>query len=164
MVSYYNHSKLKSFFSHSIGTDSSSQCSLPLSCFACTNSDSPFFQNHICSNYRCIVCPNLSGFSYITSHCNHISYPVDHSLHCLSTGVIYALHCRRCGKQYIGQIGRTFRHRFTSHHYNFPSTTKSLYVHFMKYHASVLHSGCENYSSRTYSRHTTTITKRDILD
>lgn len=90
--------------------------------------------DHTCGNRRCTVCPRLSLAPYITSHSNGRTVPVNNSLHCRSEGVIYALSCKRCGKQYVGQTAGTMRHRFAQHRCSLKSTTMSLYSHFIRYH------------------------------
>ena len=87
-----------------------------------------------CNNKRCTVCPRLSSAPYITSHSNGRTIPTNNTLHCQSKGVIYALACRRCGKQYVGQTTGTMRHRLAQHRSRLRSAPMSLYSHFIRYH------------------------------
>ena len=91
--------------------------------------------DYTCSNSRCIVCPRLSRDKYITSNHTGTSFQLDRNLHCLTEGVVYALECTLCRKQYVGQTERHMRYRFAAHRYKFKTTPMSLYSHFLRYHA-----------------------------
>ena len=87
-----------------------------------------------CGNRRCTVCPQRTLAPYITAHSKGVTIPVNNGLHCLSEGIVYALSCRRCGKQYVGQTARSMRHRFAQHRSALKTVTMSLYSHFTRYH------------------------------
>lgn len=92
-------------------------------------------RDQTCGNSRCTVCPRLSHAPFITSRHTKTSFPVNHSLHCRSKGIIYVLECRLCGKQYVGQTERDMRYRFAAHRSKLTRAPMSLYSHFIRYHA-----------------------------
>ena len=90
----------------------------------------PSRQNKLCSSMRCKVCPILTRAHCIRNIHTKVTYPIDTSLTCYTQGIIYALHCNTCHKQYIGQTGYNMKHRLAGHTYAFPRVKKSLYLHF----------------------------------
>lgn len=94
----------------------------------------PRTQSDRCMNSTCTVCKVLACHSYIRSHSNNSLFPIDTSLHCLSSNIISALTCTVCSKQYVGQTSRTARHRLAGHRHHFKYKHKSLYYHFTKHH------------------------------
>ena len=88
-----------------------------------------------CTSVRCKVCPRLLQHAVIRSRNNDL-YPLDPSLTCTSTCVIYVLTCMHCKKQYVGQTGYSMRCRFAHHTYAFSRVHKSLYYHFKNIHKS----------------------------
>ena len=89
--------------------------------------------DHTCGNTRCQVCPHLRRPNFVASTANLKTFPVDTSLKCTTSGVIYLLTCRRCDKQYIGQTAQSMRQRLARHKLNFksapcPSTPTSAFT------------------------------------
>ena len=87
-----------------------------------------------CGNVRCQVCPVLTSYNFVASTSNSRTYPIDPSLRCMTTGVIYLLTCRRCQKQYVGQTAKTMRERLARHRVKFRTAPMSVYSHFRRYH------------------------------
>ena len=87
-----------------------------------------------CGNTRCLACPRLTSNDYIISRSTGAVFGLARGLNCLSQGIVYALTCKLCGKQYVGQTGRTLRQRFAQHRYRLTTTQLSLYSHFLRYH------------------------------
>ena len=87
-----------------------------------------------CGNRRCLVCPLLLHPNYVASKSKQTTHPVTHNLRCMTMGVVYLFQCKRCGKQYVGQTGRSMRERFARHKASFGTAPMSLYAHFTRYH------------------------------
>ena len=87
-----------------------------------------------CGNTRCLACPRLTSKDHIISRSTGVVFGLARGLNCLSQGIIYALTCKLCGKQYVGQTGRTLRQRFAQHRYRLTTAQLSLYSHFLRYH------------------------------
>lgn len=51
----------------------------------------------------------------ITSHTNKKPFRIQGDLTCQSKSVVYALTCPACGKQYVGETGRTLATRISEH-------------------------------------------------
>lgn len=94
----------------------------------------PPLQDVRCGRPDCVTCAALTGHSWVRSHVTHVLHPVDTALHCLSEGVVYCLECVTCGKQYVGQTGRSMRHRFVGHRYHFRTELRLLYQHLRRIH------------------------------
>ena len=90
--------------------------------------------DHTCGNRRCLVCPSLFHPSFVASRTYQTTHPVESNLHCRSLGVVYLLSCRRCGKQYVGQMAKIMRERLARHRVSLKTAPMSLYSHFLKYH------------------------------
>ena len=118
--------------------------------FACPNLISPFpvppspFLHTLlqpqtclqaCTSKRCLVCPRLLRHAVVRSR-NDSIFPIDTSITCTTTGIVYVLTCEHCRKQYVGQSGYSMRSRFSRHKYAFTRIHKSLYHHFTKIHKS----------------------------
>ena len=54
------------------------------------------------------------------------------NINCKSSNLIYAITCKTCGKQYVGQTKRTIMARFQGHFYNVKtaSQTDAVGLHF----------------------------------
>ena len=90
-----------------------------------------------CRNKACGVCPRLLTHTVVRSHSN-VLYPIDTSLACFTKNVLYALTCKYCFKQYVGQTSYDMRHCWAGHKYAFGKVHKSLYYHFIKIHKTTL--------------------------
>ena len=88
-----------------------------------------------CTNHRCLICP-IRHFHTVVRSRNNSLFPIDTSLTCTSKCVVYALQCKHCAKQYVGQTSYDTRHRMSGHRYAFGKIHKSLYYHFIKIHKS----------------------------
>ena len=55
-----------------------------------------------CGKSRCQVCSFISEGSSLSCNVSGKQYSINSSFNCDSSGVVYVLGCRACGKQYVG--------------------------------------------------------------
>ena len=68
-----------------------------------------------CGNRRCGLCPILSTDTSITSKVCKRKHRIYGDFTCMTPRIVYLLECTRCGKQYVGQTVKTFKHRVAQH-------------------------------------------------
>ena len=68
-----------------------------------------------CNTTRCRYCPLLNKSGTITSNSTGISHRTMVKVACRSSNLIYAITCKRCGKQYVGQTLKRLMDRFSDH-------------------------------------------------
>ena len=95
----------------------------------------PNYPVNRCNNRRCEVCLRRLHHTVVRNRKN-ILFPIDPTLTCTSTNILYVLQCTHCAKQYVGQTSYSMRHRLAGHTYAFGRNHKSLYYHFIKIHKS----------------------------
>lgn len=74
-------------------------------------------QNHEvkkCNRPNCGLCIHLLEGSSITFNCGN-NFKVHENMSCDVKNVIYAMKCRGCGEEYIGETGNFLRKRVTVH-------------------------------------------------
>ena len=67
---------------------------------------------------KCQVCKLLVKSDSLTNPKNDLSVKKKYGGDCRSTGVIYAIHCKKCQLLYIGHTGDTMRERYGKHKYD----------------------------------------------
>ena len=75
-------------------------------------------RNHKCGRPFCIYCSKLDRSGRIRCTITDRSYMTRTNVSCLSTNIIYAIECLRCGKMYIGQTKRRLMDRLMEHFRN----------------------------------------------
>ena len=69
-----------------------------------------------CGNRKCRTClVHATNTRTFTSNRYKTRYNVQNDLTCNSSNIIYLIECRQCGKQYVGETGRTLRDRLNNH-------------------------------------------------
>ena len=134
MVSYRGHRNLQARLTRAVVHAPSHHSTLPISTIPLPVFTLPPLQGSRCGRPSCVTCAALTGHSFVRSHVTRVLYAVDSTLHCLSEGVVYCLTCVACGKQYVGQTGRSMRHRFVGHRYHFRTKFTTLYQHLRRVH------------------------------
>lgn len=66
-------------------------------------------------NKPCATCPLMKTTNTITSTTNRRQYNINTAGNCQSHGMVYAITCRKCKKQYIGETQQTINQRFRGH-------------------------------------------------
>ena len=64
------------------------------------------------------MCPILMALDEFTSHTTSLVYKLNFSASCNFSNIIYLITCRRCGQQYVGEIGQPLQHRIDGHRFN----------------------------------------------
>ena len=64
---------------------------------------------------NCQICPLVKNTTKIQSTSNNKTYTITQNLDCNSTSAIYAITCKKCFIQYIGQTGNSIRDRMYGH-------------------------------------------------
>ena len=80
-----------------------------------TNLHSKSKEKRKCNNPKCRYCPRLNTTGTITCHVTNAKYYTMTNINCQSTNLVYAISCRTCGKQYVGQTKRSIMQRFQGH-------------------------------------------------
>jgi hypothetical protein len=68
-----------------------------------------------CNTTRCRYCPLINTSGKITCHVTQIEHPCMTKVSCRSSNLIYAISCKRCGLQYVGQTLLRLKDRFVHH-------------------------------------------------
>ncbi len=79
-----------------------------------------------CIHTPCEYCPKFERSGKITSKATNRTYTSKTNFDCESNNLIYAIECRICGLQYVGQTGKTIQQRFYHHFWqtrNYPTHT-----------------------------------------
>ena len=63
----------------------------------------------------CDICPYMDKTGFITSTRKNKQFYSRRKAFCLCHNVIYCIHCKTCGKQYVGQTKRDWKIRFKEH-------------------------------------------------
>ena len=71
-----------------------------------------------CNNKKCRYCPKLDKSGTIKCHVTGVKHSCKYNINCKTSNVIYAITCRTCCQQYVGQTKRTLANRFQGHFYN----------------------------------------------
>ncbi len=71
-----------------------------------------------CNTKQCKICPLTNNDTIVISYINRVGISVkrNESLTCYAANVIYAITCKKCKKQYVGETGRAFRTRIYEHY------------------------------------------------
>ena len=78
-----------------------------------TSHESP--GNHSCWGPRCKKCPILMATGEFSSHLTTKVFKVKFSASYKSSNVIYLITCRRCGLQYVGEMGQPLHMNVNGH-------------------------------------------------
>ena len=71
--------------------------------------------NLSCGAARCKACPMLLGMDAFSSHTTGERFKVVVRPSCKFSSVIYLITCRRCGQQYLGEMGWPLHYRMNGH-------------------------------------------------
>ena len=87
---------------------------------------------NFCNRNGCRYCPNLNKTGKITCFATNQSFDCMRNISCRSSNVVYAVSCKKCGKQYVGQTMLRIKDRFKNHFYDVvkKDRTKALGLHF----------------------------------
>ena len=93
------------------------------------------FVSSACNRSRCSHCKNIKVDSSFTSNVTGDSYCLRHNTNCRTNDVIYAISCKKCNIQYIGQAmqpvsKRMNNHRFDINGYIDPAFSTNVAIHF----------------------------------
>ena len=77
------------------------------------NQPGPHVGTSPCTHNRCRTCDYISRDSTLQGP--QCSFNIKDAFTCKSSGLVYAISCRRCSAVYIGETGRTLRERFGEH-------------------------------------------------
>ena len=73
-------------------------------------------RTNACKNpAKCRYCPRLNKTGHIKSTVSKRDYATKINVSCQSNNLVYAITCRKCDKQYVGQTGRRLMDRFQGH-------------------------------------------------
>ena len=75
---------------------------------------------------NCTTCQYMKIEDNITSHKNKKSFRILSHITCETPCVIYAIQCKLCGIQYIGQTGNNIKTRLSSHLQDIKNTCKAV--------------------------------------
>ena len=67
-----------------------------------------------CNKAKCKTCPFMTTTNHIKSSTGK-SFPLKHKMNCQSASIIYAIQCKSCKMQYVGESSRTVHERLTNH-------------------------------------------------
>ena len=70
---------------------------------------------NFCNNNKCRYCPLLNKTGKITSHSTKLEHNCMTNISCRSSNLIYAITCKVCGIQYVGQTSLRIKDRFVHH-------------------------------------------------
>ena len=68
-----------------------------------------------CNTKGCRYCPLLNRTGFILSHTTGIKHTCMENISCRSSNLIYAISCKICGIQYVGQTSVRIKDRFVHH-------------------------------------------------
>jgi hypothetical protein len=68
-----------------------------------------------CRKTRCKNCHNMQTTNSFKSHITGKSYPINHTLTCTTTNVVYIIECSVCCIQYVGETGNNIQERMRNH-------------------------------------------------
>ena len=68
-----------------------------------------------CNTTNCRYCPLLNRTGFIHSHTTGIRHSCMTNISCRSSNLIYAISCKICGIQYVGQTSVRIKDRFVHH-------------------------------------------------
>ena len=68
-----------------------------------------------CGKARCQVCSYMSEGNSFRCSVSGREYDINSDFNCDSSGVVYLLGCKVCGKQYVGSTFTSFRARFNNY-------------------------------------------------
>ncbi len=77
------------------------------------NQPGPHVGTSPCTHNRCRTCDYISRDSTLQGP--QCSINIKNAFTCQSSGLVYAISCRRCSAVYIGETGRALRERFGEH-------------------------------------------------
>ena len=78
-----------------------------------TTSWNPGF--HLCRHPNCVVCQHSCPTTTFSDSSQRSLFLIVQLIDCSSTNVIYLLSCSNCSIRYVGETGRSLRHRFQQH-------------------------------------------------
>ena len=73
---------------------------------------------NVCGSKRCKTCKHVHECSTFSSNVTHKTYNIvspSLSMNCGTENIIYLITCRKCGIQYVGEMGQSFRKRLNNH-------------------------------------------------
>lgn len=68
-----------------------------------------------CNNIRCKACNYIIADKQFQSSYNKRKFNITHHINCKSINIVYLITCKKCGKQYVGQTGRSLADRINDH-------------------------------------------------
>ena len=97
---------------------------------------------HFCNTKHCRYCPLLNKSGQIVSHSTGLKHNCMINISCRSSNLIYAISCKICGKQYVGQTSVRLKDRFVHHFRDIETSNpeKSVGRHF----SQTDHKGCRD--------------------
>ena len=80
-------------------------------------------------SHNCSACKYVISASTFRDSSSNLIYPITSRLSCTSSGVLYLIHCKACGKQYVGETKRTLGTRILEHLSAIRSRTSNARLH-----------------------------------
>ena len=80
--------------------------------------NSRFFRQLLLRGYRCKTCPILVTTNTFSSSVAGEHFKLKLRTSCKTSNIIYLIHCRRCGLQYVGETGQPLHNRMNGHRFN----------------------------------------------
>ena len=68
-----------------------------------------------CTSNRCRACRYIIEATTFKSSHNRRTFQIASAMNCKSSNIIYVITCKQCGKQYVGETGRTLADRINDH-------------------------------------------------
>ena len=82
-------------------------------------------RNTCINKNKCRYCPNMEKSGKITSTTTGTTYSCKRNFTCKSSNLVYAITCRRCKNQYVGQTKRTILERFEGGYSNINKASRN---------------------------------------
>lgn len=79
------------------------------------NTKKPGVSNKCINPTKCRYCPKINKTGEIVCTVTNRTYISKRNICCKSSNLVYAITCKTCLKQYVGQTGRTIMERFQGH-------------------------------------------------
>ena len=89
---------------------------------------------NVCGSKRCKTCKHVHECSTFNSNVTHKTHNIvspSLSMNCGTENIIYLITCRKCGIQYVGEMGQSLRKRMNNHRNRLKKLScQYLYQHF----------------------------------
>jgi hypothetical protein len=87
---------------------------------------------NFCNIFNCRYCKLINKTGTINSSVTKKEFGTMKNISCRSSNLVYAITCKKCGKQYVGQTSLRLKGRFVHHFYHVekPDKTKPVGKHF----------------------------------